>query len=94
MGGGAPHALYIRLVIEMEPKALKIVRFPGGACTCNEYLYSLHVINDRMMARKMETKAERHLSGLYKYDMMALDKINKKTNSPTQYCVTEYCFTT
>ena len=46
------------------------------------------------MARKMETKAERHLSGLYKYDMMALDKINKKTNSPTQYCVTEYCFTT
>ena len=30
MGGGAPHALYIRLVIEMEPKALKIVGFSGG----------------------------------------------------------------
>ena len=73
MGGGAPHALYIKLMIEIKPKLLKIKPFERGVCTCNEYLYSLHVINDRMMARKMEMKAERHLSGLYNY-MMALDE--------------------
>ena len=67
MGGGAPHALYIKLMIEIKPKPLKIKPFERGVCTCNESL------NDRMMARKMEMKAERHLSGLYNY-MMALDE--------------------